>query len=76
MPSPSGVGSMHLLIATLGSAGDVHPFLAIGGTAQARGHRVTVCTNPAFQAAVECDAQHVDAHWNGALALLQTCASE
>jgi rhamnosyltransferase subunit B len=44
---------MHLLIATLGSAGDVHPFLAIGGTAQARGHRVTVCTNPAFQAAVE-----------------------
>ena len=48
----SGAG-LHLLIVALGSAGDVHPFLAIGRSALARGHRVSLCTSPAFQALVE-----------------------
>lgn len=38
---------LHVVIATLGSAGDIHPFLALGQGLQARGHRVTVlCPEP------------------------------
>lgn len=39
---------MKLLLPTLGSAGDIHPFLAIGRAMQARGHEVEVMTNPVF----------------------------
>lgn len=39
---------MKILLPTLGSAGDIHPFLAIGRAAQARGHDVEVMTNPIF----------------------------
>lgn len=39
---------MKVLLPTLGSAGDVHPFLAIGKAMQARGHDVEVLTNPVF----------------------------
>ena len=39
---------MKVLLPTLGSAGDVHPFLAIGQAMQARGHDVEVMTNPMF----------------------------
>jgi rhamnosyltransferase subunit B len=39
---------MRVLLPTLGSAGDVHPFLAIGQAMQARGHDVEVLTNPVF----------------------------
>lgn len=39
---------MKVLLPTLGSAGDIHPFLAIGRAAQARGHEVEVMTNPVF----------------------------
>jgi rhamnosyltransferase subunit B len=39
---------MKVLLPTLGSAGDVHPFLAIGQAMQARGHDVEVLTNPVF----------------------------
>lgn len=44
---------MKVLLPTLGSAGDVHPFLAIGQTLQARGHAVEVMTNPVFRPVVE-----------------------
>ena len=39
---------MKLLLPTLGSAGDIHPFLAIGLAAKARGHEVEVMSNPHF----------------------------
>ena len=39
---------MKVLLPTVGSAGDVHPFLAIGLAMQARGHQVEVMTNPVF----------------------------
>jgi len=39
---------MKLLLPTLGSVGDIHPFLAIGQAARARGHQVEVITNPLF----------------------------
>ncbi|HEX3396030.1 MAG TPA: nucleotide disphospho-sugar-binding domain-containing protein, partial [Steroidobacteraceae bacterium] len=42
-----------VLLPTMGSAGDVHPFIALGAALQARGHRATILTNPIFQALIE-----------------------
>ena len=39
---------MKFLLPTLGSAGDIHPFIAIGQALQARGHTVELITNPVF----------------------------
>ena len=39
---------MDFLITTLGSHGDVHPFVGIGRALAARGHRVRLATNTAF----------------------------
>jgi UDP:flavonoid glycosyltransferase YjiC (YdhE family) len=44
---------MNVLLPTMGSAGDVHPFIALGAALQARGHRATILTNPIFQALIE-----------------------
>jgi rhamnosyltransferase subunit B len=44
---------MKVLLPTLGSAGDVHPFLAIGQAMQARGHDVEILTNPVFEGMVQ-----------------------
>jgi UDP:flavonoid glycosyltransferase YjiC (YdhE family) len=44
---------MNVLLPTLGSSGDVNPFVALGVALQARGHRATVLTNPIFQAQIE-----------------------
>ncbi len=45
--------SLHVLLPTLGSAGDVHPFIALGLALSARGHRATILTNPYFQSLIE-----------------------
>jgi rhamnosyltransferase subunit B len=37
----------------MGSAGDVHPFIALGAALKARGHRATILTNPIFQKLIE-----------------------
>lgn len=39
-------------LVTLGSAGDVHPMLALGQALALRGHRAVVLTNPAFEGMV------------------------
>jgi rhamnosyltransferase subunit B len=44
---------LHVLLPTLGSAGDVHPFIALGLELKRRGHRATLLTNPLFAALVE-----------------------
>ena len=44
--------SIHFLLVGLGSAGDVHPFIGLGRALRARGHRVTLITNPYFASAV------------------------
>ncbi|HVS39576.1 MAG TPA: nucleotide disphospho-sugar-binding domain-containing protein [Gemmataceae bacterium] len=44
---------MDLLLVTMGSTGDVHPFLGLGQALRARGHRVVVLTYPAFAPLVE-----------------------
>ena len=45
--------SLKLLLPTIGSAGDVHPMLALGIALQSRGHRATILTNPIFQELIE-----------------------
>ncbi len=44
--------SLHFLLTTIGSAGDVHPFIGLGQTLKARGHRVTVITCGHFAPAI------------------------
>ena len=40
---------MHVLILTLGSQGDVQPYVALGVGLKAAGHRVTLCTSARFE---------------------------
>ena len=44
---------MHFLLLTIGSHGDVHPFVGIGRALAARGHSVKLATNEAFRPLVE-----------------------
>lgn len=44
---------LNVLLPTLGSAGDVHPMIALGVALQHRGHRATVITNPVFEEMIE-----------------------
>ena len=49
----SATRRLKLLLPTIGSAGDVHPVIALGLALQRRGHRATVITNPLFQELIE-----------------------
>src|SRR6267142_6165982 len=40
---------MRLLVVTLGSSGDVHPFVGVGLALKQRGHDVTILTNGYFE---------------------------
>ncbi len=40
---------MKVLIAAIGGAGDIHPFIAVGITLKARGHEVRMLMNPYFE---------------------------
>ena len=42
-------GPLHILLPTIGSAGDVHPVLELGRALNRRGHRATVVTNEFFE---------------------------
>jgi UDP:flavonoid glycosyltransferase YjiC (YdhE family) len=54
MPTPvTDRKPLNVLLPTLGSAGDVHPFIALGLGLRARGHRATILTNPYFQPLIE-----------------------
>ena len=44
---------MDLLLVTVGSAGDVHPFVGLGRALRGRGHRVVVLTYPSFAELVQ-----------------------
>jgi rhamnosyltransferase subunit B len=52
-PNGDRKSSLHVLLPTMGSAGDVHPFIALGAALKARGHRATILTNPIFQSLIE-----------------------
>jgi sterol 3beta-glucosyltransferase len=43
---------MNILILTLGTRGDVQPYVAFGKGLQAAGHAVTLCTSCSFAALV------------------------
>ncbi|TWT99095.1 MurG-like transferase [Botrimarina colliarenosi] len=42
------LAAMHFLLTALGSYGDVFPMIGLGASLQARGHAVTLATNPYF----------------------------
>jgi rhamnosyltransferase subunit B len=42
-------GPLHCILVTIGSAGDVHPFVGLGLALRRRGHRVTVVTGSIFE---------------------------
>ena len=44
---------MRITLVPIGSAGDVHPLVGVGQALKARGHDVSVITNPYFRATVE-----------------------
>jgi UDP:flavonoid glycosyltransferase YjiC (YdhE family) len=44
-----GATAVHILLVTIGSAGDVHPFAGLGQALRGRGHRVTLVTNGYFE---------------------------
>ncbi|MBA4031943.1 MAG: glycosyltransferase [Planctomyces sp.] len=44
---------MRFLLTTLGSLGDLHPYLSIGSELLARGHEVVVATSPGYRERVE-----------------------
>jgi rhamnosyltransferase subunit B len=53
-PNPvNATRRLKLLLPTIGSAGDVHPVIALGLVLQRRGHRATIITNPLFQELIE-----------------------
>ena len=61
---------MNVLLVTIGSAGDVHPFVALGRALQSRGHRATLITSGYFEDLIRgeglgfidlIDAGHFDA---------------
>jgi len=49
---PRAIDGLHVLLPALGSAGDVHPMIALGITLRGRGHRATVVTNELFEDSV------------------------
>jgi rhamnosyltransferase subunit B len=53
MTPRTGIPSLNILLPTLGSAGDVHPVVALGLALEARGHRPTIITNPLFRELIE-----------------------
>jgi rhamnosyltransferase subunit B len=53
MAAPLARRSLQVLLPTIGSAGDVHPYIALGAALNARGHRSTIITNPFFQELIE-----------------------
>lgn len=53
MSPASNPRALNVLLPTIGSAGDVHPVVALAIALQERGHRATVLTNPLFQELIE-----------------------
>lgn len=50
-----------IVLTTVGSLGDLHPFLALALELRARGHRVSIATSPSYRATVEALGLQFDA---------------
>jgi UDP:flavonoid glycosyltransferase YjiC (YdhE family) len=46
---PFGSGSMHIILATMGTDGDVFPHIGLGAVLRARGHRVTLAAPETYR---------------------------
>ena len=49
MPTAYCLLPLNVLLATVGSSGDVHPFVGLGVALRRRGHRVTLLTSRYFE---------------------------
>ena len=63
---------MNVLILTLGSRGDVQPYVALGAALRARGHCVTVAAGRGFEATIEAQGLAAAPLSDDVRALLQT----
>ncbi len=63
---------MNILIVTLGSRGDVQPYVALGKGLQAAGHTVTVCTAASFETFITGHGLHYGYLNNELLDLMDT----
>jgi sterol 3beta-glucosyltransferase len=52
-PGDGGAKPLRILVLTIGTRGDVQPFVALGQELQRRGHRVTICAFGTHQGLVE-----------------------
>lgn len=51
---------MRILLATIGSHGDVHPFLAVGSALRARGHEVAMLVQPLYaRQVIDAGLEHI-----------------
>lgn len=46
---------MNIIIAAVGTSGDVHPFIGLGAALKARGHQVSFCANEHYKNVAECN---------------------
>jgi len=53
MHAAAGITLRHVILCTVGSSGDVHPFVGLGRALRQRGYRVTVITAGYFRGLVE-----------------------
>ncbi|MCA9915718.1 MAG: glycosyltransferase family 1 protein, partial [Anaerolineae bacterium] len=67
---------MNIFIMTLGSRGDVQPFVALGKGLQEAGHEVTVCTSSSFEDFIREQGLNYGYMTNEILALLDTDAGK
>ena len=50
-----GLSAMKVLLTSLGTGGDVFPYIGLGAVLRARGHRVVLAANAQFRAAAEAE---------------------
>ncbi len=47
------MGSKHIVLTTIGSLGDLHPYMAIALELKARGHKTVIATNEVYRSNIE-----------------------
>lgn len=63
---------MRILILTVGSRGDVQPYVALGAALRARGHAVTLCTGRGFEDMIDAHGLEAAPLSDNSRALVQT----
>ena len=63
---------MKMVIFTLGSRGDVQPYVALAKAAILKGHRAVICTGKSFQALIEENGVEFEQATSDLMAMLET----